>query len=195
MQPEVSTTLTSVILLGLLSSFLYIVGEANVYADSRLIYATVVASISAFFSIIFVLPFTYTFLAFPMDFILFIMALVAFCLLEVLTGVQTCNSVWYLNYWGFYWGGFWTRPNFIVTGPGDIDWAGCSSWRAVLAWTFILSMLFLISSILGGFVIVAYRQEKKDARTIAKGLPTAKVEPIGHEGQESRNGSSVPSHI
>jgi hypothetical protein len=76
---------SSIILVGLVSSFLYIVSDANVYADSRLIYTTVVASISAVFSLMFMLPFTWTFLAFPVDFVLFILSLVAFCLLEAVS--------------------------------------------------------------------------------------------------------------
>ena len=63
-----------------------------------------------------------------------------------LTGVHTCNAVWYWQYWGYYWGGFWSTPTVIVRGPADINYAGCGSWKAVLAWTFILSIAFLLSS-------------------------------------------------
>jgi hypothetical protein len=72
----------SVIVLGILGRFLAIVGQANTYADSRIVYAVVVASIAIAFSIIFFPPFTYSFMAFPVDFILFTLFLVAFCLLE-----------------------------------------------------------------------------------------------------------------
>ena len=71
-----------VIVLALLGRFLYIVGEANVYADSRIIYATVVSSIAIALSILLMPPFTYSFMAFPLDFIMFTLFLVAFCLLE-----------------------------------------------------------------------------------------------------------------
>ncbi|KAH8906500.1 hypothetical protein BR93DRAFT_880370 [Coniochaeta sp. PMI_546] len=138
----------SVIVLGLLGRFLSIVSDANVYADSRIIYATVVASMGVLFSILFILPFTYSFMAFPLDFVMFVLALVAFCLLEVLTGTNTCHSSWYWSYWGYYWGGFWRTPTIIVSGPSDINFAGCGSWKAVLAWTFIMSIAFLISSFL-----------------------------------------------
>jgi hypothetical protein len=72
----------SVIVLGILGRFLAIVGQANTYADSRIVYAVVVACIAIAFSIIFLPPFTYSFMAFPVDFILFTLFLVAFCLLE-----------------------------------------------------------------------------------------------------------------
>ncbi|KAK3302943.1 uncharacterized protein B0T15DRAFT_402100 [Chaetomium strumarium] len=138
-----------VIVLALLGRFLYIVGEANVYADSRIIYTTVVSCIAIALSILFMPPFTCSFMAFPIDFILFTLFLVAFCLLETLTGTDTCNAVWYWSYWGYLWGGFWRTP-VVVTGPGDIGWAGCASWRTVLAFTFLSSMAFLFSSVLVG---------------------------------------------
>lgn len=36
----------------------------------------------------------------------------------------------------------------VVTGPGSIGWAGCSSYQAALAWSFINFFFFLISAIL-----------------------------------------------
>ncbi|KAH6645609.1 hypothetical protein BKA67DRAFT_651344 [Truncatella angustata] len=165
---RISELVSSVIVLGLLGRFLYLLSEANVYADSRIIYTTVVASISAFVSIILFIPFTYSFLAFPLDFILFVLWLVAFCLLEALTGTHACSARWYWNYWGYYWGGYWRDP-IVVGSPADINWAGCSSWQAVLAWTFISSMLFLLSSCLGAYVVLKYREEKKERGTIHNG--------------------------
>ena len=57
---------------------------------------------------------------------------------------NTCNALWYRNYWGFYWGDPWT--------PGAWDtpvaYRGCSQWRAILAFSFIVSMIYLLSSIL-----------------------------------------------
>jgi hypothetical protein len=71
-----------VIVLGLLGRFLAIVGQANTYADSRIVYTVVIACIAIALSIIFLPPFTYSFMAFPVDFIMFTLFLVAFCLLE-----------------------------------------------------------------------------------------------------------------
>lgn len=71
----------SVVVLGLVAHFVRRVDEAGGSNDSRLIYTLVLACISTLYSLIFVLPFLYSFLAFVADFILFVMWLVAFCLL------------------------------------------------------------------------------------------------------------------
>lgn len=71
----------SVIVLGLLAHFLHLVSEAGATNDGRIIYALIVASISTLFSLVFMPPFLYAYLAFPADFALFVMWLVAFSLL------------------------------------------------------------------------------------------------------------------
>lgn len=71
----------SVIVLGLLANFVRLLNQAGAHKDGRIIYALVVACISMLFSIVFIAPFMYAFLAFPFDIVLFIMWLIAFCLL------------------------------------------------------------------------------------------------------------------
>jgi len=158
---RLSELVCGVIVLGILGHFLAIVGQANTFGDARIIYTVVISCIAIALSIIFLLPFTYSFMAFPIDFVLFTLFLVAFCLLESLTGINTCNSTWYWSYWGFFWGGFWRRPGFVPNGPGSIGWAGCSSWRTVLAFTFLASIAFLFSALLGAYVVMKYRDEKR----------------------------------
>lgn len=70
----------SVIVLGILGSFLHRVHEAGAWKDGRIVYGVVTASISTFFSIVFIAPFLYAFLACPFDFVMFVMWLVLFCL-------------------------------------------------------------------------------------------------------------------
>ncbi|SCO84436.1 uncharacterized protein FRV6_08563 [Fusarium oxysporum] len=70
------------IVLGLLGRFAYLADDANVSVDGRIIYTMVVSGITIVFSICVCLPFDILFLSFLFDFILFIMWLVAFCLLE-----------------------------------------------------------------------------------------------------------------
>lgn len=82
---RVGECISSVIVLALVGRVLYMVGQADANTDSRLIYTTVIASISTAFSIIFVLPLLYAFLAFPVDFIMFVTWLVAFCLMEAVS--------------------------------------------------------------------------------------------------------------
>ncbi len=161
----------SVIVLGILGSFLHRLSDAGVSRDGRVVYSIVTASISTVFSIVFIAPFLYDFLAFPGDFILWIMWLITFCLLITVrarlylfltqplrdrtqadpfsqrTGGSTCTSPWFWDYWGYYWGGWWRRPT-IVTGPADIGYSGCAQWRTVLAFSFMAMFAFFVSPIL-----------------------------------------------
>jgi hypothetical protein len=186
--------ISSVIILGILGHFLWVVSDANVYSDARIVYTTVIASISTFLSVLLILPFTYSFLAFPVDFIVAILWLVAFCLLEALTGINTCNAFWYWHYWGFYWGGFWRTP-IVVAGPSDIGWSGCSSWKTVLAFSFIQAFLFACSAILGTYVILKYHGEKQHLRNLKKQeVKTSKPPPPNAGNAPIRNGepSTIP---
>lgn len=156
----------AIIVLGLLSRFVYVIDAANASIDGRIIYTMVTAGIATVFTMCMCPPFDVLFLSFPFDFVLFIMWLVAFCLLETVclisgplqsckgielnisgqrTGINTCSSSWYYNYWGYYWGGFWrTAP----IGTVGINGAGCSQWRTVLAFSFIALSLHILSGIL-----------------------------------------------
>lgn len=155
----------SLIVLGLVGHFFWRVGQANTYADNRLVFTIVLASISTVLSLLLMIPFKFTFYACAIDFVMFALWLIDFILLELLTGIHTCNSAWYYNYWGYYWGGFWRTP-IIVTGPASIGWSGCSSYRTVLAFSFMASMAFLFSSFLGAYNVIKYRDERKaDLRT------------------------------
>jgi hypothetical protein len=71
----------SVIVMGILARFIHVLSEAGAPKDGRIIYALIVACISTLYSMVFMPPFMYAFLAFPADLALFIMWLVAFCLL------------------------------------------------------------------------------------------------------------------
>ncbi|KAK4184142.1 hypothetical protein QBC35DRAFT_541050 [Podospora australis] len=164
----------SVICLGLLGRFLHLASEVpDRWTDGRLVYAIVVASISTLFSIVFILPFLYSCLAFPADFVLFIMWLVAFSLLAARSG--SCNTDYYWNYWGYYWGRWWVNPFWGGWGYGG----PCSSWRALLAFSFMASMAYLVSSILGGIVIK--RHYNKDRQTTTGGVTSRNISaPLPH---------------
>lgn len=71
----------SVIVLGILGRAIYLANEADIYQDNRVVYGEITAAISTLFSIIFVAPFLYAFLAAPFDVVMFIMWMVAFALL------------------------------------------------------------------------------------------------------------------
>ena len=73
---------SALIVLGITGHFLWLLGEAGAYADSRIILAVVTASVSTAFSVFTLLPFTLAFLAFPIDFVLFVVWLTTYCLLQ-----------------------------------------------------------------------------------------------------------------
>jgi len=154
-----------IIVLGLLSRFCYLVGLADVSVDGRIIYAMVTAGIAVIFSLFLCAPFNILFLSFPFDFILFIMWLVVFCLLETKTGTDTCSSSWYYNYWGYYWGRFW-RVGPI--GRVRVGSTGCPQWRTVLAFSFIALFLHLLSGILGIYVFRTYIKLKETTANVKK---------------------------
>ena len=72
----------AVIVLGILSRFCHLISLAEADVDGRIIYAMVVASIGIIYSVFLSPPFKSLFLAFPFDFVLFVMWLVAYCLLQ-----------------------------------------------------------------------------------------------------------------
>jgi hypothetical protein len=71
----------AVIVLGILSRFCYLISIVEVYADGRIVYAMVVSGIAIVYSIFFCIPVDALFCGFPFDIVLFIMWLIAFCLL------------------------------------------------------------------------------------------------------------------
>jgi hypothetical protein len=73
---------SAIIVLGILSRFCYHISVAQTDVDGRIIYAMVVACIGIIYSFFFCLPFKSLFLGFPFDFVLFVMWLVAYCLLQ-----------------------------------------------------------------------------------------------------------------
>ncbi|KAH7313926.1 hypothetical protein B0I35DRAFT_436114 [Stachybotrys elegans] len=143
----------AVIVLGILSRFCYLLSISQADADGRIVYAMVVASIGIVYSILFCLPIKYLFFGFPLDWVLFVMWLVAYCLLQTRTHTHACSADWYYNYWGYYWGWSW---RYGPVGRVRVDGAGCGEWRAVLAFSFIAWVLHLTSGFLGIYVFHEY---------------------------------------
>ncbi|KAK4033215.1 hypothetical protein C8A01DRAFT_40344 [Parachaetomium inaequale] len=175
----------SVIVLGILARFLVVLSGAGATRDGRIIYGIIVASISLVFAIVFVAPFLYSFLAFPFDFVMFVMWLVLFCLLITRTGIHTCSAPWFSNYWGFFWGGWWRNRFFIGA-------SGCSHWRAVLAFSFVAMFTYLITTGLGAYVVSRYWRERRTDRragtTATTGNPpTSQIGGPTHTGGAAGN--------
>lgn len=73
---------SAVIVVSVLGHFVHLISVDNGNTDGRIIYAMVVAGIGIIYSIVFFAPVEKLFLSFPADFVLFVMWLVAFCLLQ-----------------------------------------------------------------------------------------------------------------
>jgi hypothetical protein len=79
---RLSELASAIIVLGILSRFCYLLGIAQADVDGRIIYTIVVASLGIMYSFIFCPPCRNMFLSFPFDFVMFLMWLVAYCLLQ-----------------------------------------------------------------------------------------------------------------
>ncbi|KAK4144586.1 uncharacterized protein C8A04DRAFT_11361 [Dichotomopilus funicola] len=137
---------SSAIVLGLLSHFFHRARSAGApHPSGRLIYTAVIAALSILAALITILPFAFSFWAFPVDFVLSVAWL--------LTGLHTCRSGWFRGYWGLYWSR--VRQTGLRPGGGRLRrWAGCAAWRAVIAFCFIAFVLYLISGILVSYFSV-----------------------------------------
>jgi len=149
---------------GLVGAYLHFVNDAGAQANGRLIYTVAIAGISIFFSIVFMPPLKYSFYGFPLDFALFVCWMVAFGLLDNLTGSQSCSSPWYWQNWGYYWGGYYYYIPPNQANPLLIGTAECSKWRATLAWSFIGGWFWLVSAALGIYVCAKDRYNAKIAK-------------------------------
>uniref|UniRef100_A0A8H7K4E3 MARVEL domain-containing protein n=1 Tax=Bionectria ochroleuca TaxID=29856 RepID=A0A8H7K4E3_BIOOC len=150
--------ISAVIVLGILSRFTYLANLAGVHVDGRIIYTMVTACLGIVYTILTCIPIGPLVITFPFDTVLFIMWLVAFCLLESRTGVHACSSTWYNNYWGYYWGRWWrTGPVGVVR----VNNAGCSDYRTVLAFSFIACIIHIGSTLLGGRLYRAWKNRDR----------------------------------
>ncbi len=89
---RVSEFISSVIVMSIVAHFINHINQAGADANSRIIYTIVVASISTAYSLVFVVPMTYAFIVFPLDFIMFVLWIVVFCLDETVCSCATSVS-------------------------------------------------------------------------------------------------------
>lgn len=87
---------SAIIVLAIVGRFLYLLHLGHGSAESRIIYAEVMAGISTAFSILLVLPAMYSFYAFPLDFALFVCWIVCFGLLDSVS-MKLLPSFYYLS--------------------------------------------------------------------------------------------------
>jgi len=150
---------SAAVVAGLVGEYLHKIDDANQNAGPRTVYAEALAGISLFFSIAYLPPLTYSFYGFFIDFSLFICWMVAFGLLEDLSGGAGCDSYWYWNNWGYYWGGYYAIPNVHVT-QSLVGRTACPKWRATLAFSFIGGIFWLITGCIGLYVCIERAEDK-----------------------------------
>ncbi|KAK3354025.1 hypothetical protein B0T25DRAFT_224365 [Lasiosphaeria hispida] len=167
------------IVLGLLARAFYLIDNAGVIEpNGRLVFTAVVASLTIIGSIAFMPPMAYAFWFFPVDFLFFAAWLTAYCLLQTLTGTNSCEADWFNNYWGYYWGRwYWVGPVGV-----DVQWTGCSAWRTVLAFSFVAFIVYLLSGILGLYWALEYGRLKNRGRSTLRSGRGPKTEKRGSNG-------------
>jgi len=145
---------------GILGHYLFLLDQANANANDRIVYTVAIAGISIAFSIILMPPLKYSFMAFPLDYALFICWIVAFSLLVNLTSSGGCDSDWYWTTWGYYWGGWYWRGPITSTSKTLIGTANCATWRTCNAFVFIGGFIWLFSGLCGTYVFKRDRDER-----------------------------------
>ncbi|KAI0012641.1 membrane-associating domain-containing protein [Xylariaceae sp. FL0662B] len=118
------------IVAGINGDYLHAVRHTSSWDQGRFIYTEVVAGIAIFLSIIWLFPFSGSFVHWPVDIIVSICWFVAFGLLvNFLDG--SCGYV-------FNWSG-------VSFGRDDV----CGRWKAVIAFAFLSAICWLVSGIIG----------------------------------------------
>jgi len=171
----------SCVVVGIIGTYLSYLGKAHT-TSGRMDYVIATASISLIGSLAFAPPLRYSFYAFPFDLAMFIMWMVAFGLMIDLTGTEGCNSTWYWNNWGYYWGGYYTYNS--IASQNLVGTTACAQWRAVLAFAFMGGWTWLVSMCLGMYVV--YR-ERKETKSNSFGNPSGLVTQISDAPMENTN--------
>ncbi|KAK3309190.1 membrane-associating domain-containing protein [Chaetomium strumarium] len=118
------------IVAGLNGDYLHSVTGTSSWHLGRFIYTEVVAGLAILLAIIWLFPFSGSFIHWPVDFVISVAWFVAFGLLVDWLD-DSCGDV-------FDWDGI----NFNGT-------ASCAQWKAVIAFSFLSAICWLVSAILG----------------------------------------------
>jgi len=118
---------------GITGQYLHANKGSSAWSKKRFIYTEVIAGLGILISLLFLIPFTSTFIHWPIDLFLFATWMIAFGLLVNFIGPMHCGSVW-------NWNG--------ITGKGQ-----CSKFKADIAFCFLASVFFLASAVLGIYVV------------------------------------------
>lgn len=105
------------IVIGILARFSYLLSIQQVHEDGRLVYAMVVAGISIIYSFLLCPPFRNLFMSFPCDFVLFVMWLVAYCLLQTVWPLSCTDRLTLLRGQGLLTGCDMNRDRRLTHAP------------------------------------------------------------------------------
>lgn len=152
---------------GLIGQYLHQVDEANGHPGKRFVYTEVIAGLSILLALIWLLPFTAGFIHYPVDFVMFILWIVAFGLLVNVSAQQELyapsnstpeTNLFCVQFIGpLHCGSIWAW--------GDItDKGTCQKWKASVAFSFLSAVFWLASAILGIYVIHRARRGTVAAR-------------------------------
>jgi len=137
---------------GLTGEYLHSIDNVSASDKKRFIYTEVVAGLGMFLALLWLIPFTSTFIHWPVDLLLFVLFMIAFGLLVQFIGPLDCGSV-------FYW--------------GDITQKGtCQKWKADVAFTFLSAIFWLASAILGLWYVHRHRRGVKGHAVAGDGIGT-----------------------
>ncbi|KAK0638908.1 membrane-associating domain-containing protein [Cercophora newfieldiana] len=136
------------IVAGLTGVYLAANKGASSWSLGRFIYTEIVAGLSIIFAIVWLFPFSGSFIHWPTDFIISVMWFVAFGLMvDWLNGA--CGNV-------FNWDGITINDNNT-----------CSQWKANVAFAFLSAIVWLVSAILGIYWV------RRHTRTHRSTVPVA----------------------
>lgn len=119
------------IVAGINGEYLHATQNADSWSQARFIYTEVVAGLAIFLSIIWLFPFSSTFIHWPVDLLISICWFVAFGLIVNLLG-DSCGYIF----------------NWSNVSPGGDP---CGKWKAVIAFCFLSAICWLVSALIGLF--------------------------------------------
>ncbi|KKY26930.1 putative integral membrane protein [Diplodia seriata] len=123
---------SAAVCLGLSAWFLHEIHDGSSGPHKRTIYVIVIACVSLVTSLIWMIPFTFTFFHYPFDLILSLAWFAAFGALVEYINSANCGGA-------FHWGGLYRG-----------GW--CDKWKANEAFAFIAACFWLASTLLGAWV-------------------------------------------
>ncbi|KAK4230272.1 CASP-like protein UU5 [Podospora fimiseda] len=135
------------IVAGLNGDYLHAARGASAWDLGRHIYTEIVAGLAIIFAILWLFPFSSSFIHWPADLLISIMWFVAFGLLVDWIGGRGCGYI-------FDWDGFSFR-----------DTASCAQFKATIAFTFLSAICWLVSALLGLYWVRRHTRRSTTAVT------------------------------